>query len=313
MFGGDARWREGEGFEPVTAVAAGGMALQGIGGMISAFDSGGPPMISPEIQAELEMRGIDINQYLANVQGANAFFNQDITKFPLEVQQALLDQYTKTYGGAEAGMADFAQSAFAGEDPAYLKNQMAQYGTQMGGMRDAADQRANSIIQQMGIDPSSPYAAQIRQNAQQEIDQQYSQGIASMRNQSALSNIGTAKDIVGMGMSSSRLAGAQLPEPPQTTQEQRDTAVSAARESATSPYVQRANSAQPGVSRMAPALNAVIAGLNAERRTSALYPSNTVQPQPRTVSAWSGPGLAKPQVSREEANKPGRRTGSIYA
>lgn len=215
------------GIDDAAMMMGGGMLLQGGGGILSALNPPqGPAQIDPQIQAELQARGVDISAYLASLQGANQMFNQNLgqygaqlqqfggamSQYPAQYQAALQNAYNSRYGGIENSMRGYAQDIMAGKTSPFTENLLAREGVTTGQDMNQALSNAKQQLASLNIDPSSPaYTDMLRQTMND----------VSKRGLEAQSNIMTqfqnpmiAQGILQNAQNSNRLSGMAVPRLP---------------------------------------------------------------------------------------------------
>ena len=139
------------------AVGAGIAAASLISGLMGGS---GPAQVDPAVQAELQARGIDIAQYMANLEaaalGMRLPFEQDLAKYPISVQQELGKAYETAYGSTERAAIAMAEKAFTGQPTEATQTMLNDYASTAGTQMKAQEQNNLLRAAQGGLDKSSP-------------------------------------------------------------------------------------------------------------------------------------------------------------
>lgn len=202
-------------------IAAGGMALQGVGGIISAFNQPDyPAELSPEAQYDLAQQGIDLNKFQANLAAVQQAYSNSVLQYQLSKDPALQEAYNKYYGGAEEGMADYAKSAFSGELSPGAKQLGVNLGIDAGKSIQSERNRILENAAQRGIPADSPIVLDELRKAESQIQSAYLGGKSNIGIQDYFQGIQNSMGIVNAARSAPRLAGVDIPAPPMTPQQE---------------------------------------------------------------------------------------------
>lgn len=206
---------------PLTeGIMAGGAFLGGVGGMMSAFGSDSPAQIDPAVQVALEQQGIDVSRFMANLEAATRGytlpFAQDLQQYPLQVQQAVQNAYTQSYGGIERGALNYGEGAFSGAPSPVATSAINNLAQTYAPMRATAQGQVASNLASANISPDSPLAQYLQSQGQLDLSRSFGQNAASIATNQANQDVQNALRIWETGQNAQHIAGTQMPEVPQT-------------------------------------------------------------------------------------------------
>lgn len=209
----------------VETTMAVGMLLGGVGSMASSMGGQGgvSAQIDPEVAAELAAKGVDMNEFQANLSaaqlGMNLPFTQSLMQYPVEAQRALQDAYSTGFGKTYGSLKESMEAAAKGEETAVTKNLLASMEQDVGRQYEsAANQRAMELAQS-GIDPSSPaYQAAMQDIEKAKRESALSQA-RTIRTEQAEKGVGQAMNFLQWGASAQKLPGTELPSTPLTAEQ----------------------------------------------------------------------------------------------
>jgi len=217
--------------DPVTAAMIGSTALGGIGSIIQA--TGDPPMpaqMSPEMQAYLQERGLDIQQFQAEWSanlaaaklGMELPFQQDLQVYPLKMNQALQEAYETGFGQTFGSLKDAMQGAAEGKETAYTRNLLTKMEEDIGRQYESAVQQRAQALAMAGISPDSPAYQESMAKLEREKLGETLQAERDVRLQQGERGLEQAMNWLRWGATTQRIPGVQAPEIPQTSTEKQE-------------------------------------------------------------------------------------------
>ena len=203
-----------------------GSVLSGVGKLGSAIFGGGATQtgIDPQVAAELEAQGLDINRFLANLQERQFLtdtpFNQAMAKYAAQSGALSQDFLNKMYGGAEEGAGAFAKRALSGELSPVSENLLRGVDVQTGQGSNMLKSQIMQNLAAQGIDPDSPAAQQIFAQEMRKYGVDQSQNRTALEEGIRQSDLATANNLLSGARNAPRLAGQGTPDMVQTQAEQ---------------------------------------------------------------------------------------------
>lgn len=270
---------------PAIIGAIGSIAAAGVSA--AAGGDQGYPQIDPEIAAELQAMGIDIAQFQANQGAQQQAWTQELQQYMPKLAQSFQDAYEKNYGAIEKSMRGYAEDIMAGKTSPFVENLLARQGVTTGRNRNQALEQAKQQLSALNIDPSSPAYADMLRRTMEDVDRRGLEAQSAIMTE--FQNPEIARRILEQGQTTERMSGLQMPEVPQTPQQQL-AGYDTQRASALNSEISSLEAKIPGMSSFARAAAKAKLSVLKKQQGSLLSPrapfQTVQQPKERTVPGF---------------------------